>query len=169
MRSADPDTVTKSKRFESLADFWPHYLSAHRLPMDRVFHFVGTMWFFSCALFALINEPTVFLFTFGMVCLIGIIAMTWIEPRRAAIPEMLLMIAICAIASPILLLGIVGAYAWAWFGHFVIEHNSPAAMRYPVWSLVCDFRMWGQMLTGRLWTGDSMTTNQLASLRVDNS
>ena len=162
-------SLASNKRFESITDFWPHYLSAHRMPADRIFHFVGTMWFYSCALFVLINEPAAFALAFSIVAAIGIMALQWVEPRRAAIPEMLIIITVCAIASPILLAGIVGAYTWAWIGHFAIEHNSPAAMRYPVWSLVCDFRMWGQMLTGRLWSGDSITTDQLASLRVDNS
>ena len=49
----------------------------------------------------------------------------------------------------------VMAYAFAWVGHFKIDHNRPATFTYPLWSLAGDFRMWGEMVRGRLWTGDA--------------
>ena len=53
-----------------------------------------------------------------------------------------------------LLLAPIPAYALAWIGHYVIEKNRPATFSYPMWSLVSDFKMFGWMVMGRLWTGD---------------
>jgi len=41
-------------------------------------------------------------------------------------------------------------YGCAWFGHFVFEKNRPATFTYPVWSLMGDWKMFWQMLSGKL-------------------
>ncbi|MBY8964987.1 DUF962 domain-containing protein [Algiphilus sp.] len=44
---------------------------------------------------------------------------------------------------------IVG-YGFAWFGHFFIEKNKPATFTYPWQSYKGDWRMWWEMLTGKI-------------------
>lgn len=48
-----------------------------------------------------------------------------------------------------LLLPLTG-YGCAWVGHFFFEKNRPATFRYPVWSLMGDWVMFFQFVTGRL-------------------
>ncbi|SNV37882.1 Predicted membrane protein [Chryseobacterium taklimakanense] len=46
-------------------------------------------------------------------------------------------------------LPIVG-YGFAWFSHAVFEKNTPATFKYPLWSLLSDFRMFFELLTGKI-------------------
>jgi hypothetical protein len=41
-------------------------------------------------------------------------------------------------------------YALAWIGHFFFEHNKPATFKYPWFSLRGDWRLWWEILTGRI-------------------
>ncbi|KAK9120416.1 hypothetical protein Syun_018033 [Stephania yunnanensis] len=41
-------------------------------------------------------------------------------------------------------------YGLAWYSHFFVEGNVPATFGHQIWSLLCDFKMFGLMLTGRM-------------------
>ena len=47
-------------------------------------------------------------------------------------------------------LALIQGYAFAWAGHFFFEHNRPATFRYPWLSFLGDWRMWWEMLTGKI-------------------
>jgi hypothetical protein len=43
----------------------------------------------------------------------------------------------------------VEGYAFAWVGHFFFERNKPATFKYPLRSLMGDWRLWWEILTGK--------------------
>ena len=50
----------------------------------------------------------------------------------------------------LLILAPILGYGCAWIGHYVFEHNRPATFGAPFWSFVSDWRMYGDVLTGRI-------------------
>jgi hypothetical protein len=45
---------------------------------------------------------------------------------------------------------LVQGYAFAWIGHFFFEHNKPATFKHPWFSFRGDWRLWREILTGRV-------------------
>ena len=41
---------------------------------------------------------------------------------------------------------LVEGYAFAWVGHYFFEHNRPATFKYPLFSLIGDWRLWWDIL-----------------------
>ncbi len=44
----------------------------------------------------------------------------------------------------------VAGYGFAWLGHFFFEQNKPATFTYPVYSLIGDWIMFKDILTGKI-------------------
>src|ERR671926_434952 len=73
------------------------------------------------------------------------------QHSRAGTAVALACIVFAILVTPWFLLGgLVAGYAFAWVGHFFVEHNRPATFTYPLWSLAGDYKMVALMLTGRM-------------------
>jgi hypothetical protein len=48
-----------------------------------------------------------------------------------------------------LLYAAIAGYGFAWIGHFFVEHNKPATFKYPLWSLIGDYKMYFEILQGK--------------------
>lgn len=44
----------------------------------------------------------------------------------------------------------LAGYGFAWVGHFFFEQNKPATFQYPWWSLKSDFKMYFDILSGKI-------------------
>lgn len=97
------------KKYKSLVDFYPYYLSEHSKSSTRILHYLGTTLFF-------------------VLLLTGLIRGKWYY---------------------FALLPVIG-YGFAWIGHFFFEKNKPATFTYPWWSLMSDFKMYFDWLSGKL-------------------
>lgn len=102
-----------TERLKSFDEFYPYYLSEHRLRGTRITHFIGTTGFL------------VFLVT-------AIFSGNWW----------------------FFLSGVIFAYGLAWVGHFFIEKNKPATFQYPLWSLMSDFKLYFEIITGKEHFGE---------------
>ncbi len=62
-----------------------------------------------------------------------------------------LVVAAIVSANAWLLLALpIAGYGFAWVGHFFVERNRPATFRHPFYSLLGDFVMYKDMLTGKV-------------------
>lgn len=143
-----------SDRIASFSAFWTYYIGEHRLPACRATHFVGTASFLSVVGWCVVDRPIRMGIALAIGIAVGLLARK-VEARRKAAPELLAIGVIWGVGHPVVFIGVFVAYFFAWVGHFLIEHNRPATFSYPLWSLAGDFKMFGQMLTGRLWSGDA--------------
>jgi hypothetical protein len=69
--------------------------------------------------------------------------------RRLHVVGSTLVLLLLAQARWLLLVPLVG-YGFAWVGHFRFERNRPATFQYPIYSLMGDWVMYWQVLTGKI-------------------
>lgn len=43
----------------------------------------------------------------------------------------------------------IAGYGFAWVGHYFFEKNRPATFKYPLWSLISDFKLFFEILFGK--------------------
>lgn len=53
----------------------------------------------------------------------------------------------------------LSGYGFAWIGHFFFEQNKPATFQYPWWSLKSDFKMYFDILSGKIALDNSKDHN----------
>ena len=64
-----------------------------------------------------------------------------------------LILVLSALLSGLLILFLLApvfGYGLAWAGHFFVERNKPATFSHPIWSLMGDWMMFKDMLTGKM-------------------
>ena len=64
--------------------------------------------------------------------------------------DLLLLAAVIQQWWPLALMPLFG-YGFAWVGHFFFEHNKPATFKHPLYSLIGDYRLFFEMLSGKHW------------------
>ncbi len=58
--------------------------------------------------------------------------------------------AILAKSLSVLLLAPVFGYGIAWSGHYFVEKNKPVTFKHPIWSLMSDWMMFKDIMTGKI-------------------
>ena len=69
----------------------------------------------------------------------------------SSIVLLVLGLVVAQVLSPRWLLALpVCGYGFAWVGHFFFEHNKPATFKHPLYSLMGDWVMFKDVLTGKI-------------------
>lgn len=62
----------------------------------------------------------------------------------------LFLITLACTRNPLFILGaLLSGYGAAWISHFFVEKNKPATFKYPLYSLLGDYRMFFEILMGK--------------------
>ena len=85
-------------------------------------------------------------------CLLDIIVVQGFA-KRCRIRDLAVALLCAAVATQtwwLIAVAFVQGYAFAWVGHFFFEHNKPATFKYPWFSLMGDWKLWWDILTGKV-------------------
>ena len=139
------------KPHTTLQAFYEFYLNEHRDPTCRLLHIIGTTMVTASLLtnyrFLLPSLAT------GVSC--GLMLSEYLSCLSNGLVEFVAVFAITYLVAlrtnkPFPWHVLVMGYLPAWIGHFFFEHNRPATFKYLTYSLLSDFVMWYQTLTGHL-------------------
>jgi hypothetical protein len=143
-------------RIQNFETFFSYYLGEHAVPLCRVLHFTGTtvvVGLLVTTIAAAAQTHPLWLVPALFGAFVSAFVGNRVERRMPAFIPILAFIACLAPLHPwAVLSAVVAGYGFAWPAHFVVEKNRPATFKYPIWSLASDFRMWGLMLRGKLWS-----------------
>lgn len=135
--------IAVTKPYSTFEEFYPHYLSEHKQPVTRQWHYVGTTLFL---LSILVNPLLILPILSGG--LTAYSAIPFFRHLSNGLGEMGLFLSIYLIGGRLLtrswlrtLIPLFVGYGFAWIGHFGFEKNKPATFIYPTYSLMGDFRM----------------------------
>lgn len=140
-----------NKPYKNFSQFYPFYLSEHSDLTNRRMHLVGT----TLSMILMAMHPMVAM-ALSIGCAAGMLVCNAVQGMRLGVVEGAVMVAVflgvarfnnCAKSAVMVML--IG-YFFAWVGHFFFEKNKPATFIYPSYSLVGDFRMWFDAVTGRI-------------------
>ncbi|KAJ0395803.1 hypothetical protein ATCC90586_012129 [Pythium insidiosum] len=143
-------TPSANKPFGDLAGFRPHYMREHQDATAVTLHVVGT----SLIVLLVLAHPE--LLGAGVLALqCGRLAFACFRALDHGLFEALVVLSVFFATVKFLrgsvamaLVALAVGYSFAWTGHFFFERNRPATFVYPTYSLVCDFLMWIEVLTG---------------------
>ena len=142
-----------NKPYQTFDAFFPFYMEQHSDQTCRRLHFVGTSLVIIMSLLD-IGVIATFLVAASVGSLVcaatcafahGILEVVAIAVTFAALHRHL---SVSAHGARLAWLLPLCGYGFAWVGHFFFEQNRPATFIYPTFSLLGDFRMWFQILTG---------------------
>jgi hypothetical protein len=144
--------VAKTKPYDSFSSFYPFYLSQHSERGTKALHVAGTF----CVAAACAREPRL-VASLAAAIAFGTATFPFLRRFESGVAEAFFAVAAYTVVGRSLrtpaayLAGAPAvAYFFAWISHFVIEKNRPATFIYPTFSLLGDFRMFAEILTGRL-------------------
>ena len=138
-----PQNISSTKPYDTFHDFYPHYLNEHRQKITRQWHYLGT----SLVVLYLMTNP-ILLIPMMAGGLSAYAVIPFARHLSTGLAEVVVFLSIYLSGGRALTrsflqpaIPLLCGYGFSWIGHFVFEHNRPAAFVYPTYSLLGDFHM----------------------------